>query len=96
MNSSSKWFNLNLFQIRSMRDNDKKTSFLRLRKECIKNLILPLLNSLPLHTGFKFSNTNDYLSCKDMLKELIVEYKKREYSKQEIIDIINGKRVKKH
>ena len=97
MNTSSyKWFDLNLFEIRSMRDNDKKTTFLKLRKECIKDLILPLLVNLPLHSGFKFSNTNDYLSCKEMSKELFCEYHKREYSKQEVMDIVNGKRVKKH
>ena len=96
LNSSSyKWLSLNLFEINCIKDKEEKECFLRLRKNCIKALILPLLINLPLHTGFKFSNVNDRLSCKDMLQELFSEYHKRSYTKDEVIDISMGKRVKK-
>ncbi len=90
-----KWLNLNKFDIECIPNDIERIHSLKLRKSCIKTLILPLLTNLPLHTGFKFSDANEYLSCKTMLCELFDEYHKRNYTKEEIIDIVNGKRVKK-
>ena len=89
------WINLTFVEIMQIENQKQKEYCMRMRKDCLRKIISPLLVNLPLHTGFKFSNSDEYLSCKVMLNDLLKEYKKRNYSKEEIVDILNGKRVKK-
>lgn len=97
--SSSKinfsWMNLSFLEMMNIEDQIQKEYCLKMRKDCLKKVISPLLTNLPLHTGFKFSEGDLNLSCNAMLNELFIEYRKRNYSKEEIRDIIQGKRVRK-
>lgn len=89
------WMNLTFLQMMNIEDKIQKEYCLRMRKDCLKRIISPLLTNLPLHTGFKFSVDDLNLSCRGMLTELFREYHKRSYTKEEIRDIIQGKRVRK-
>lgn len=89
------WMNLSYLEIKEMEDHSKKEFCLRMRKDYLKRVISPLLINLPLHTGFKFSDVDDNLSCLVMFNDLFKEYQKRSYTNDEIWDIIQGKRVKK-
>lgn len=89
------WMSLTLLEIMEIKDKIKQDYCLRMRKDCLKRMISPLLINLPLHTGFKFSGSDENLSCKKMLEDLFIEYQKRNYTKEEIRNIILGRRVKK-
>lgn len=89
------WINLSFLDIINLKNEVQKQYCLKMRKDCLKRLIGPLISNLPLHTGFKFSEEEQKLSCKNMLEELFKEYYKRDYSKEEIYSIIHGKRVRK-
>lgn len=89
------WMSLTLLEIMEIKDKIQKDYYLQMRKDCLKKIISPLLINLPLHTGFKFSGNDQNLSCEKMLEELFIEYQKRNYTKEEIKNIIIGRRVKK-
>ena len=89
------WMRLTNLEIKKLEDLDKKNKFLKMRKDYLKRIIIPLLKNLPLHSGFKFSSNDENLSCITMFNDLFREYQKRNYSNDDIWNIIQGKRVRK-
>lgn len=90
------WADLTKNEMKLIADEVKKVEYLKKYKECMENLILPLLYSMSNSSNFKFSNPDSLLTCNNMMKDIYNYYQKRGFKKAELSVIASEKDPKKN
>lgn len=94
--NNSHWGDLTLEEISEIKDIEKRKEYRRRWEFCHKHIINPLYSSIK-DSKFNFSNSDQYLTCRNMLKDIMDYYYKKGYSKKEIVDIaLERDNKKKH
>lgn len=92
---SKHWGDLTLAEIEIIKDRDKRIEYRRKFKRCFMYIINPLYTGIKNKSRFNFSNPDNLLTCRNMLKDLMDYYYKKGYSREEIINIASENDMKK-
>jgi len=89
------WGDLTLEEINLIQDRNKRIEYRRNFKNCFMCLINPLYTGIKNKSKFSFSNPDNLLTCRNMVKDLLDYYYKKGYTRDEIIVIASDYDIKK-
>lgn len=86
------WANLTIVDIEYVTDIEKKKKF----KSSLRYVINPLLYHMRSMRSFKFSHSNNELTCRNMLKDIFAYYQKLGLDRNDIVQIACDRSNKKY
>lgn len=89
------WMDLTLEEISLIKDNEKRYQYRKSIKNFFMCIINPLYRGIKNKNKFAFSNSNNLLTCRNMIKDLMRYYYQKGYTKDEIINIASENDYKK-
>lgn len=92
---NSHWSDLTLEEISLIKDSKKRIEYQSNWKHCFRYIINPLYSSIKNQNKFHFSNPDNMLTCRNMLKDLMDYYYNKGFSRDQIIKIVSDNDIKK-
>lgn len=89
------WADLTRSEIDLIEDPKKKKEYKEKSESCFKWVISPLYSGIKRSSGFRFSNPDNLLTCRNMIKDLMDYYYNLGYTRDEIIDIASENDINK-
>lgn len=86
------WADLTIVDIEYVTDIEKRKQF----KNSLRYIINPLLYHMKSMRNFKFSHSDNELTCRNMLKDIFDYYQKLGFNRKDIAHIACDRSNKKH
>ena len=87
------WGDFTFEEIRAIEDKKIQREYLDNWNNVVRNFVNPLVGS----SKFKFTTSEELLTCRIMMKELFDHYQKMGYTREEILlSTVNNDHLKKH
>lgn len=93
--NNSHWADLTLEEIGQIGDKEKRNEARRQFKRCLVCVINPLYTGIKNKSKFEFSNPNELLTCRTMMKDLMNYYYNKGFTREEIVKIATDKDIRK-
>ena len=87
---NKEWYDMTDVEIDIIGDVRKQFSYMKKRRDCMAVLINPLYDAIPNKKSFSFSNPENLLTSKNMLLDLLNYYKNKDYTREQIMEIIKN------